>query len=89
MPISGLILNLKSETESQVLGILGQDSRITTGEFIEPCLPIVTETETIAENKTLWKHLEQLDSVLQVRLVYCDFSDIKEFNTPRKAAKGG
>jgi nitrate reductase NapAB chaperone NapD len=92
MPVSGLILNLVPHDLrrcSKVMEILDADSRITVGDQVGGCLPIVTETSTMDEHEALWKELAALEGVLQVRMAFHDFSDVDCYHRPLRQVKGG
>jgi hypothetical protein len=86
MPISGLVLTLLpgEADRAELLGLLHDDQRITVGELVDGCLPVVTETGSHDEHEGLWRELESQGSVLNVRLAYHDFSDVEDFgNRPK------
>jgi hypothetical protein len=94
MPISGLVLTLApaGPVRDAALAALAADSRVTLGALVEPgaVLPVVTETTDAAAHEALWRRLAAIDGVLQVRLAFHDFSDVRDFDAgfaPRRARR--
>lgn len=86
MPVAGLVLTLAQDSRlaSAVTHGLRLDPRITLGERNGQQLPVVVETQTIAEDETAFEELSRAPGVVLVELAYHDFSDIEDFgDAPR------
>lgn len=83
MPVSGLVIDLRDDLREReaALEALEGDRRITVGPLQGACLPVVTETEGLAEQEALWHQIEALDGVLALRLAFHDFSDVPQAPT--------
>lgn len=91
MPVSGLVVTLAADPalrERAFAAILGCHG-VTLGEAMGARLPVVTETETMSEHEALWRRLEAIDGVLQVRLAFHDFSDVDPPGAHARRPRGG
>jgi len=75
MPISGLVIRLKS-TRSELPSRLAEDARLTLGDLQARCfLPAVLETSTLQEAEHVVEELLAREGILGVDVVTVDFSD--------------
>jgi hypothetical protein len=76
MPVSGLVLTLKSDAPSSNAAIaeLRAHGSISVGERVEHRLPIVVDTPGSEEDRRVWEWLHTLPGVVFVELVCADMS---------------
>jgi hypothetical protein len=85
VPVSALVLTLDPDPRRRELLFqqLARDPRISTGPLAHGRLPVVVETETLAEgDRLVAEELPDLAGVLFVDVVLVDFSDIDDFDEP-------
>ena len=65
MPVSGIIANLSPNPEHRrhTLELLGSTPRVTLGDAIDGCLPLVIEADTMDEHDVTWSEIAALDGV--------------------------
>lgn len=75
MPISGLVIRMKSECPG-IREEIARDERITLGSSQHPGFqPAVLETTTLGESEAVVEALLSRDGVLGIDIVTVDFSD--------------
>lgn len=81
MPISGLVLQLAQDSTltDSVTQALRLDSRVSVGDLVNNRLPIVVETQSLAEDETVFEELSRTPGILFVELAFTDFSDVEDF----------
>lgn len=88
MPVTGLVAHLTDDAREQArtLERLAADPRVTLGPREGPKLALVTETERAEEDAELFGELSRIDGVLQLFVVFHDFSDVGgvEGTVPRR-----
>lgn len=83
MPISAIVLTLDASPcqRQRALFTLKDHPRLTLGELHEAQLPVVVETDTIAEGVDIIREqLPAVDGVTFVHVVSVDFSDLEDFD---------
>jgi len=83
MPVLGAVLTLHDQPtlRAGALSALSTDPRITVGEPQRGRLPVVLATDTRADDKALWRSLEELPGITHLELVTADFSDLTDLET--------
>lgn len=76
MPVSALVLTLDPALGDVARESLALDPRVTLGEACGTRLPVVTETESLADGEDLAIELARTPGVLGVDVISIDFSDI-------------
>lgn len=93
MPISAVVVTLKPDEalREAALKIMRADPRLTLGELQRVQLPVVIDTETIAEGINIVREeLPNIAGVEFVHVVSVDFSDVKDFDEklpPRRRSR--
>ncbi|AWV89970.1 hypothetical protein [Bradymonas sediminis] len=93
MPISAVVVTLSSQPESReaALSILRADPRLTLGALQRNQLPVVVDTEKIADGVLIVREeLPSIDGVEFVHVVSVDFSDVEDFDEklpPRRRSR--
>ncbi len=78
MPISSLVLTLEDSPElrAHALSALAGDARLTLGTaLVSRWLPVVAETDSLAEGEALCESLRELPGVCFLDVVMVDFSE--------------
>lgn len=71
MPTSGLVISTSPDADLQpLLAALGHRHGVACGEPIEGRLPIVTDTASKTEDKSLWEWLWTLPGVASVDVAF-------------------
>ncbi|MBK7585245.1 MAG: hypothetical protein IPI67_34285 [Myxococcales bacterium] len=95
MPVSALVLTLDpGEREKRgVKYVLSRDPRVTLGDLVDDCLPVVTTTDSLEEAEDLAEQLLGIPGVRFLDVVSVDFSDVEEIasgsagRSPRRARR--
>jgi nitrate reductase NapAB chaperone NapD len=91
MPVCGLVVTLAEHEwlRAGVLEVLTRDARVTVGTLQRHGrLPIVTDTDTLAEQEALWDEIARTPGVLAIDLAYEDFSDVTDFTSNDLPSRG-
>ena len=75
MTISALVLTLDPATAGTTLAQLAGDTRLTLGQPMGCQVPVVAETATCRDGRTLMEALQETPGIDLVHLVMVDFSD--------------
>lgn len=80
MPVLGAVLTLSDQPDlaAGTLSQLSADPRVTVGPPQRGRLPVVLSTDTRAEDKALWRSLEEQPGITHLELAYADFSDLTQ-----------
>lgn len=71
MPTSGLVISTNPDADLQsLLAALGSRDGVAHGEPVQGRVPIVTDTASKAEDKTLWEWLWTLPGVASVDVAF-------------------
>ncbi|MBI5514052.1 MAG: hypothetical protein HY909_09815 [Deltaproteobacteria bacterium] len=86
MPVAGLVLTLDPTPDAlqSAQEALSTDPRVTLGTPQGPCLPVATDTASVAEQDALWAWLQGAPGVSFVTLAWMDFSDVDDFVMPSR-----
>lgn len=78
MPVIGAVLYLDEDPayHEGVLRLLEHDPRVTLGQEHGQRLPVVLESESRNEEKSLWNEIQALPGITFCSVVYADFSDL-------------
>jgi hypothetical protein len=90
MPISAVVITLKRAEREAAIEILRADARLTLGELQVTQLPVVIDTDTIADGINVVREvLPAIAGVEFVHVVSVDFSDVEDFDEklPPKRAR--
>lgn len=74
MPVSAIVLTLDTTECPELLSSLGQDPRVLLGQSNGLHVPLVLDTETIAESEAVVDWLNDQSGVVAAELVAVDFS---------------
>lgn len=83
MPVSSLVVTISDDPDErrEVQQTLADDSRITLGDRKRNQLPVVLETDTIAEGVSMTRdQLYEVPGVEFVHVVRVDFEDVDDFD---------
>ncbi|QDG50182.1 hypothetical protein FIV42_05390 [Persicimonas caeni] len=83
MPVSAIVISLKNDASrrERALEMLEAHPHLELGELQNTQLPVVVETDTIAEGvRIVREELPALDGVEFVHVVSVDFSDVDAFD---------
>jgi nitrate reductase NapAB chaperone NapD len=80
MPILGAVVILSREpAEAQrVVAALSADPRITLGDLFSGTLPVALEVADKQDERELWQWILDTPGVIDLGLVFSDFSDVTE-----------
>ncbi len=75
MPVSGLVVSLCFNPQSQVKAIelMGEEPRITLGKVVGNRLPIVVDTTSDEDDRELWDWLNSLPGVDRIEVAFVGF----------------
>ena len=77
MPITALVVTLKPTANGATLAHLGNDPRIEVGPAQGSHWPLVVETASAHEGRSVAESLEALSEVVRVDLVSVNFEDLQ------------
>jgi len=83
VPVSGLVITFSSDTadHGKVLEQLAGEPAIEVGEACGPKLPIVVDTDTREQDRTIWHWVRDLPGVAMVDVAFVAFDDESEGTT--------
>lgn len=83
MPVVGavLVLSQDSEATERSLETLSLDKRITMGERTADRLPVAVVTDSLDEDRKLWKELQRLPGVVHTDVVWAAMDESPEETT--------
>lgn len=83
MPVSGLVITFSSDTadHSAVLEQLAREPTIELGDACGPKLPIVVDTDTREQDRTIWNWVRDLPGVAMVDVAFVGFEDESEVSS--------
>lgn len=87
MPISGLVISMVNQPQSQrdTIQSIASDSRIEIGVVESGRVAIVSETESSQEDKALWQWLQELPGVVHIDLAFASVEDPNHVDAPGEA----
>ncbi len=77
MPVTALVVTLRDATSSRALDRLKSDPRIDLGPLQGTRLPVVVETKTAREGRSIAEEFEELSDVTRVDLISVNFEDLQ------------
>lgn len=77
MPISSLIVTTDPEETRSVSERLRGLERVTVADTHRESLVVLTDTETRAQDKSVWDLIEKTPGVKSLALVYHNFEDLE------------
>ena len=84
MPVIGGVLHLSGDQtlQERALDFLNQHPRITTGDRNADRLAVVVESDSRAEDKSIWTALEEHPGIVFASVIFADFSDLTAKEIP-------
>jgi len=78
MPIVSAVIYTRPEDTDNVAFRLGADSRLTVSPPCHDRFALVADTRTRAEDKALWRAVQDLENVLRIEVVMAHFEDLHQ-----------